>query len=73
LIEDLYLQAEDAMLKKKDNIEKLQKRIEKLGEVNEMYEAMGSDADKDPEAFVDNEGNPLRVRKKRTKMCENIF
>jgi hypothetical protein len=61
------------MISKQNNIEKLNKRIEKLGEANELFEAMGSDADKDPEAFVDNEGNPIKMRKKRTKMCDNIF
>ena len=37
-------------------------------------EALGSDADmeKDSEAFVDNEGNPLRVKKKKKKICEKV-
>ena len=37
-------------------------------------EALGSDADveKDAEAFVDNEGNPLRVKKKKKKICEKV-
>jgi hypothetical protein len=68
LIEDLYMQAENSIIGKQTDIEKLNKRIEKLNEANELFEAMGSDADKDPEAFVDNEGNPIKMRKKRTKM-----
>ena len=37
-------------------------------------EALGSDADmeKDAEDFVDNEGNPLRVKKKKKKICEKV-
>ena len=38
LIEDLYLQAEEAMISKQNNIDKLNKRIEKLGEANELFE-----------------------------------
>jgi hypothetical protein len=41
--------------------------------VAEMYEALGPDADKDPDAFVDNDGNPLKFKKKITTMCENIY
>ena len=44
-----------------------------MGEINELYEALGSDAEKDPDAFVDNEGNPIKVRKKKKAMCESIF
>lgn len=55
------------------NIEKLQKNVEKLGEVAELYAALGSDADKDPEAFVDNDGNPMKVKQKKSKMCEHIY
>ena len=46
-----------------------------MGDVAEIYEAMGSDAEKDidPEAFVDNEGNPIRFRKKKKQMCECIL
>ena len=37
-------------------------------------EALGSDADmeKDADAFLDNEGNPLRVKKKKKKICEKV-
>ena len=38
-----------------------------------MYEALGPDADKDPDAFVDNDGNPLKFKKKVTTMCDNIY
>lgn len=73
LIEDLYFQAEDIMMEKQNTITKIQKNVEKLGEINELYEALGSDADKDPEAFVDAEGNPIKMRKKKAKMCESIL
>jgi len=72
LIADLYYKCEDVMVDKQNTIAKIQKNVEHLGEVAELYEALGSDADKDPEAFVDNEGNPMKVKKKKTKMCEHI-
>jgi hypothetical protein len=61
------------MIDKQKQIEKTQKNVEHLGEINELYEALGSDADKDPEAFVDNDGNPMKIKKKKTKMCEHVF
>jgi len=73
LISDLYYKCEDIMLDKQKQIEKNQKAVDHLGEINELYEALGSDADKDPEAFVDGEGNPMKVKKKKTKMCEHVF
>ena len=61
------------MLDKQATIDKIKKNVEKLAEINELYEALGSDADKDPDAFVDNEGNPIKMRKKKKQMCSNIF
>jgi hypothetical protein len=74
LIEDLYFTCEDQMIEKKNTIEKISKNLEKLGEIQELMEALGSDVDmeKDAEAFVDNEGNPLRVKKKKKKICEKV-
>jgi hypothetical protein len=43
-----------------------------LNEINELIEAMGSDAEKDPDAFLDNDGNPIKMKKKKVKMCESI-
>lgn len=34
---------------------------------------LGSDADKDPEACIDAEGNPIKMKKRKHKMCENIY
>lgn len=73
LIEDLYQRAEDAMIDKQENIKKIQKNVERLGEINELYEMLGSDADKDPEACIDAEGNPIKMKKRKHKMCENIY
>ena len=62
------------MIEKKTTIEKIQKNLEKLGEVYEIMEAMGSDVDpeEEAEAFVDNDGNPLKVRRKKKKICDKI-
>jgi hypothetical protein len=37
-------------------------------------ETLGSDVDpeEEAEAFVDNDGNPLRVRRKKKKICDKI-
>jgi hypothetical protein len=72
LIEDLYFKCEDMLQEKVNEIAKIIKKKEKLVEVNELLEAMGSDAEKDPDAFVDNDGNPIKMRKKRVKMCESV-
>ena len=61
------------MMDKSKTIEKIQKNVEKLNEVKELYDALGPDADKDAEAFVDNDGNPIKYKKKITTMCENIY
>ena len=74
LIEDFYFHCEDILKGKQDDIEKTQKNIEKLGEIAELHEAYGSDIDKEENqaAMVDSEGKPLRVKKKKTAMCEHI-
>lgn len=73
LIQDLYFRCEDIMIDKMKGIEKLQRNQEKLGEVAEMYKAVGSDAENNPDAFVDNDGNPLKIKSKKSKMCEHMF
>ena len=73
LIEDLYQQAEDTMIDKQENIKKIQKNVERLGEIAELYEMYGSDADKDPAQCVDAEGKPIIMKKRKHKMCENIY
>jgi len=50
----------------------MSKNVEKLGEIAELMEALGSDAEKDPENFVDNDGNPIKMKKKKNKMCTHI-
>lgn len=57
---------------KVNDIAKMTTNKEKLAEIHELMEAMGSDAEKDPEAFVDNDGNPIKMKKKKVKMCESI-
>ena len=71
LINQFYLECEDKLADKKNTVDKLAKNIEKLGEIAELQEAYGSDIDKEENAgnLVDSEGRPLRVPKKRTKMC----
>jgi hypothetical protein len=61
------------MIEKQENIKKIQKNVERLAEINELYEVLGSDADKDPEACIDADGNPIKMKKRKHKMCENIY
>jgi uncharacterized protein (UPF0305 family) len=72
LIEDLYFKCEDLIQNKVDDIAKITKNKDKLAEVHELLEALGSDAEKDTEALVDNDGNPIKMKKKRVKMCESV-
>jgi uncharacterized protein (UPF0305 family) len=69
LIEDLYFKCEDLIQGKVDDIAKITKNKEKLAEVHELLEALGSDAEKDTADLVDNDGNPIKMKKKRVKMC----
>lgn len=71
LIEDLYMKCEDIILDKKNTIDIIQKNVEKLGEVAELMEALGSDAEKETD-LIDNEGNPIKIKKKRTQICEYV-
>lgn len=73
LIEELFFKVEDAIYKKGKTIDDIKKRAERLGEINEVYEALGSDADNDPDNFLDSNGNPMKIRKKKKKMCNTIF
>lgn len=57
---------------KVQSIKTITKNKEKLAEVNELLEALGSDAEKDTDALVDNDGNPIKMKKKKVKMCESI-
>jgi hypothetical protein len=63
------------MVEKQKSIDKIKKNVEKMGELAEIYEALGSDAEKEgaAEAFVDNEGNPIKTRKKKKVMCDQIY
>lgn len=72
LIEDLYLKCEEMIQDKVNNIQTITKNKEKLVEINELLDALGSDAEKDPDAMIDNDGNPIKMKKKKVKMCESI-
>lgn len=60
------------MLDKKNTVAKMQKKVEKLGELKEMMDAYGSDAENQADNFVDNDGNPINFQKPKLKMCPNI-
>ena len=66
LIEDLYLKCEEIMLEKKNTIDGIKTKVEQLGQVAELLEQLGSDADKaDAEdlAAEFDEDNPIKIKK----------
>ena len=44
-------------------IEGIHKKVEEYGNIWEQMEAYGSDQDQDQMDFVDNEGNPIKLKK----------
>ena len=62
------------MIDKKNTIDAIKTNVEKLGQVAEMLEQLGSDADKaDAEDLIDpDEENPIKLKKKKRTMCENV-
>lgn len=63
LIEDLYLNCWDKLNGKMKGIEGIHKKVEEYGNIWEQMEAYGSDQDQDQMDFVDNEGNPIKLKR----------
>ena len=63
LIEDLYLNCWDKLNAKMKGIEGIHKKVEEYGNIWEQMEAYGSDQDQDQMDFVDNEGNPIKLKR----------
>jgi hypothetical protein len=80
LIEDLYYRCEDVIVDRKNDIQKLSKQSEKLGYVWEqlgpLVEEYGSLAtipkDVWAENMVDNDGNPMRLKKPKQTICPYV-
>ena len=72
LIEDVYFKCEDMLQEKVNDIAKITKNKDKLAEIHELLDGLGSDAEKEQENLVDNDGNPIKMKKKKVKMCESI-
>lgn len=72
LIEDLYLNCWDKLNVKMKGIEGIHKKVEEYGNIWEQMEAYGSDQDQDQMDFVDNEGNPIKLKKQKKQMCSNV-
>lgn len=62
------------MIDKKNTIDAIKTNVEKLGQVAEMLEQLGSDADKaDAEDLIDpDDENPIKLKKKKKTMCETV-
>ena len=70
-IEDLYLAIEGKKIKKHGEIENMKKNIEKLQEIAEQIEDGGEEnVELNPD---DEEGQGIRFRKRKTKMCEDTL
>lgn len=75
LIEDFYLKCEEIMIEKKNTIDGIKTKVEQLGQVAELLDQLGSDADKadaDELAAELDEDNPLPIRKQKKTMCEYV-
>jgi len=46
--------------------------VEKLNEIQEIIEGLGSDVENPPDDLEDNDGNPIKLPKKKRTMCENV-
>ena len=53
-------------------IEGIHKKVEEYGNIWEQMEAYGSDQDQDQMDFVDNEGNPIKLKRQKKQMCEHV-
>lgn len=73
LINDFYLNCEAILAKKQTDIEKINKNIDRLNAFQEAYEACDGDYERvEPMVDVEGEADPVKVPRKRVKMCENI-
>lgn len=50
----------------------MKKQVEKLDEVQEMMEMFG-EGEVDPSMMVDAEGNPMKIKHRKSKMCEQFM
>lgn len=73
LIEDLYFRLEDKLVEKQTTIAKIQKKVEELGTIAEQLEAYGSDGgDGQNQEILDNDGNPIKMKRKKVTMCQSV-
>jgi len=72
LIEDLFYELEDKQKRMQDGIKKIEKNKEKLDEIKEQLEGMGSDAEKEGIKLEDADGNEIKMKKVRKKMCTSV-
>ena len=72
LIEDLYYECEDKLKAMQEGIKKIQKNKDKLEEIREQLEGMGSDAEKEGIKLEDADGNEIKMKKVRRKMCTSV-
>lgn len=72
LIEDLYYDCEDKLKGMQEGIRKIQKNKDKLEEIKEQLEGMGSDAEKEGLKLEDADGNEIKMKKVRRKMCTSV-
>lgn len=73
LINDFYLECEAILAKKQTDIERINKNIDRLNAFHEAYEACDGNYEAvEPMVDVEGEADPVKVPRKRVKMCEKI-
>ena len=73
-IEDDYLKYWDAIKDRQKTISKMKKQVSRLDKEVENLEMYGSDENPEfNDDAVDEEGKPLKLKKKKTKMCEDFM
>lgn len=69
-IEDLIIECEAGRMDQKNSIDMLKKQVEKLEEIAELADAFGEEGLEDQ---LDEEGEPIKFKPRKTKMCECVI
>eukprot|EP00352_Strombidinopsis_acuminata_P001218 CAMPEP_0176346066 /NCGR_PEP_ID=MMETSP0126-20121128/5943_1 /TAXON_ID=141414 ORGANISM="Strombidinopsis acuminatum, Strain SPMC142" /NCGR_SAMPLE_ID=MMETSP0126 /ASSEMBLY_ACC=CAM_ASM_000229 /LENGTH=148 /DNA_ID=CAMNT_0017693385 /DNA_START=2326 /DNA_END=2772 /DNA_ORIENTATION=- len=75
-LEELYIRCEKAIEGKMGDINKMSTQVEKLQEIAQFLDDFGDDpaeAEQMMEGAEDKEGNPIKIKPRKQKMCENFL
>ena len=69
-IEELIIECENDRMDKKHQVDKMKKQVEKLEEIAELAETFGEDGLEDQ---LDDDGEPIKFKQRKTKMCDSVI